>query len=256
MDDWLHDLPLAWMALVVFGATYLVAALIHFIIGAFAVGDRARAFKAVSPGMLPPLGIIFGLFVAFTAAQVWNDTGRANMAVNREASSLRAVLVLASSFPEETESQLRNFVTRYVHEAVDQEWPMMAHSRASLSVGPAPLIDALRLTLALPTNSSGQQTAQREIVSSLESAADARRQRILISRSEVNVVKWICLILQAVCALVAIAVVHSDNRTASIFTIGIFATGIAASILLILAHDRPFLGQISIKPGPLLQIIS
>ena len=27
---------------------------------------RGRAFKAISPGMLPPLGIIFGLFVAFT----------------------------------------------------------------------------------------------------------------------------------------------------------------------------------------------
>ena len=27
------------------------------------VGERARSFKAVSPGMLPPLGIIFGLLV-------------------------------------------------------------------------------------------------------------------------------------------------------------------------------------------------
>jgi hypothetical protein len=32
-----------------------------------AVDDRARAFKAVSPGMLPPLGIIFGLLVGFVA---------------------------------------------------------------------------------------------------------------------------------------------------------------------------------------------
>ena len=30
-----------------------------------AKGERGRAFKAISPGMLPPLGIIFGLFVAF-----------------------------------------------------------------------------------------------------------------------------------------------------------------------------------------------
>jgi hypothetical protein len=31
-----------------------------------AKGELGRAFKAISPGMLPPLGIIFGLFVAFT----------------------------------------------------------------------------------------------------------------------------------------------------------------------------------------------
>jgi hypothetical protein len=37
--------------------------------------------------------------------------------------------------------------------------------------------------------------------------------------------------------------------------LGIFATGVAASALLILAHDRPFIGELSIKPDPLLQVM-
>lgn len=57
----------------------------------------------------------------------------------------------------------------------------------------------------------GQQTAQREITTALESALDARRQRILISLSEVNLVKWACLVLQAVCALLAIAMALSHR---------------------------------------------
>ena len=61
--------------------------------------------------------------------------------------------------------------------------------------------------------------------------------------------------MQAICALVAIAVVHSDNRLAATITMGIFATGVAASVLLIAAHDRPFTGQISIRPDPLLQVM-
>jgi hypothetical protein len=59
----------------------------------------ARSFKAISPGMLPPASIIFGLFVAFNAAQVWTDNERAHRAVNRETSALRAVVILAASFP-------------------------------------------------------------------------------------------------------------------------------------------------------------
>jgi hypothetical protein len=43
--------------------------------------DRARSFKAISAGMLSPLGIIFGLFVVFTAVQVWQDNERANREV-------------------------------------------------------------------------------------------------------------------------------------------------------------------------------
>ena len=78
MSDWLHNLPVPWMALVVFGATYLIAAAIYTVVAVLAVGERLRAIKAISPGMLPALGILFGLFVAFTAAQVWNDIERAN----------------------------------------------------------------------------------------------------------------------------------------------------------------------------------
>jgi hypothetical protein len=35
---------------------------------------------------------------------------------------------------------------------------------------------------------------------------------------------------------------------------GIFATGVAASVLLIAAHDRPFTGQLSVRPDALLQV--
>src|SRR5947209_15381473 len=107
MSDWLHNLPVAWMAAVIFAVTYGVAAVIFWSVNVLAGGERARSFKAVSPGMLPPLGILFGLFVAFTAAQVWNDNDRAGAAVAREASALLTVVELASSFPGESEDRLR-----------------------------------------------------------------------------------------------------------------------------------------------------
>src|SRR3954454_22786412 len=133
MSDWLHALPLGWMALVVFGATALVTAAIYWTIMRLATGDRARAFKAVSPGLLPPLGIMFGLLVAFIAAQVWGDLDRANAAVNHEASALRAVVLLSASFPGEPETRLRTLVHRQIEDAVTQEWPAMAHRRATLT---------------------------------------------------------------------------------------------------------------------------
>jgi hypothetical protein len=101
MNDWLHSLSIVWMALTIFGFTYLVAAALYGVVAVLAVGERARSFKAISPGMLPVLGIIFGLFVAFIAAQVWGDSDRANAAVDREASALRSVVILAASFPGE-----------------------------------------------------------------------------------------------------------------------------------------------------------
>jgi hypothetical protein len=168
---------------------------------------------------------------------------------------LKSVQVLAASFPGQPEAQLHALISRYIEEAASQEWPMMAQRSATLQAIPGPLAEALQLTLALTPSSPGQQIAQREIAAALENALDARRQRIIISRSQVNSVKWSTLYLQAVCALVAIAMVHSDSRLASVITMGIFATGVAASVLLIAAHDRPFIGQLSVRPEPLLQVM-
>src|SRR5271167_2771007 len=110
MSDWFHNLPVLWMALVVFSFTYLVSAAIYAVVMVLAVGERGRSFKAVSPGMLPPLGIIFGLFVGFTAAQVWSNSERASAAVDHEASALRSVVILAAAFPAQTESRLHALI--------------------------------------------------------------------------------------------------------------------------------------------------
>jgi hypothetical protein len=249
MSDWLHSLPVVWMTLLVFGVTYLIAAAIYAVVATLAVGDRARSFKAVSPGLLPPLGIIFGLFVVFTASQVWTDNEKAKAEIDREASALRSVVILAASFPREYEVQIRELIRRYIADAVTQEWPMMSHRAATLRAIPGVLAEALQATLAVMPSSEGQKTAQREIARALETALDARRQRIIVSQSQVNLLKWSCLFMQAVCALVAIAMVHSDNRLASLIAMGIFATGVAAS------NDRPFTGEISIKPDLLLQVM-
>ena len=132
---------------------------------------------------------------------------------------------------------------------------MMAGGTATLQFTPPSAAEALQLTLALSPNTEGAKIAQREIATALETAFDARRQRIIISQSHVNLVKWFCLFLQAAAALVAIAMTHCDNRVASAISLGLFATGVATSVLLIAAHDRPFTGKISVGPAPLLQVM-
>jgi hypothetical protein len=70
----------------------------------------SRSETVLVPGNL---GIIFGLFVAFTATQVWTDTEKAKAEIDREASALRSVVILATTFPKEAEEQLRGLIRRY-----------------------------------------------------------------------------------------------------------------------------------------------
>jgi len=252
LSDWLHNLPVGWMAVVFFGCAYLSAALIYAMVIEFptSMWVRGRAFSA---SMLSPLGTLFALFVAFTAAQVWNDNDRATGSVAQEASALRAVVILATAFPGESQGRLEGLVHSHIEEAATKEWPMMARQTATLQIVPQQLSEALRLALTLEPRSPGQGIAQREMTVGLESALDARRQRILVSQSSVSVVKWACLVIQAVCVLIAIALAHGNKRAAALVAMGLFATGAAACFLLIGAYDRPFVR--SIRPDPLLQVM-
>lgn len=118
----------------------------------------------------------------------------------------------------------------------------MAQHSMSLGVMPTSLAKALQIALALTPVGEGQIIAQREIVAALEGALDARRQRIIISRTRVNGMKWACLYVQAICALIGIAVVHVENRRAAAIAMALFATGVAVAILLVASHDMPFSG--------------
>jgi len=220
-----------------------------------ALTEWARAFKAVSPGMLPPLGILFALLVGFIAVEVWSNFDKAKAAIATEAGALRAVVLLARSFPPEQKTRIYALVNRDIEVAVNEEWPEMAHQRATLSPLPTALIRALHDGLALKPTDDSERTAQPELVRALHAALDARRQRIVISESAVGAVKWVGILIQGLCTLLAIAMVHNDNRRACAMTLMLFATGIALSVLLIAAYSRPFMGENSVRPKLLKQVM-
>jgi hypothetical protein len=255
MIEWLYHLPVVWMALVVFVATALVAMAIYVGVLALATGDRAQAFKAVLPAVLTPLAVVFGLLVGFLAAQVWSEADRASAAVIREASALRTIVVLAGSFPKEREAHIRAFVRRHIQEAVSQEWPAMARQRATLTMLRTSDAEALQVILSLVPESDAQAFAKREMAAALQSALDARRQRIDISRSTINWVKWTGVMLPALLILLTIAILHSDNRKAGAIAIAIYSISLAACVVLIASHNRPFTGEISVGPDLLLQVM-
>jgi hypothetical protein len=255
MIDWLHGLPFVWLVIAVFGVTYLVATAISWVVLRLAVGERASTFKAVSPGLLPPLGVVFGLVVGFLAVQVWNDVGQAQTAVNREASALRSVVLLGASFPAAQQARMRALVRRHIEETVKQEWPAMASQHATLTAVPASLTEALQLAVALEPHSEGEKVAQREMVAALETALDARRDRIIVSESRVNWAKWTAVVLLAALTLLAIAFVHSERPATTAIAMGIFASAVAVCLLMIASQDKPFAGPFAVKPDPLVQVM-
>jgi hypothetical protein len=255
MSGWLHELPVPWIAVVVLGAVILLVAAIHLSAMRLAVGQRAEAMRSLSPGLLPPLGIVFALIVGFLAAGVWGDSDKARDAVSAEASALRSVVLLSDQLPPPAATRMRLLVRRQIEDAVDREWPAMRRRDASLATVPAPLVQAQDLALSFRPQTPGQTEAQRELVASLQDAFDARRERIIVSDSHVNAVKWVALLALAAVMLIAIACVHSPNRRTSLLAMSLFGAAVALVVLMLVAQDEPFTGHLGQKPDLLEQVV-
>ena len=255
MFDWLPNLPLIWIALIVLAGMALVTTVIYLVAMRLAQGERAEALQAVSPGMLPPMGILFALFVGFLAVGVWDNVDRAEEAVADEASALRSAVILSEDLPPDLGIRMRGLIRRQIEAAVNDEWPAMEQQRANLTVVPKPLSDALHLAVGLDPGSGPESVVQRELVTALQAAFDARRQRIVVSESSINFIKWAGLIALAVLTLFAIALVHSGNPTSARIALGVFAAAVAVVITMLASQDEPFAGQYGLNPDVLEQVL-
>jgi len=252
--DWLHSLSIVALVLVVCAATGLVTAAIYVIVTRLAAGGQRDALAAVSPGMLPPMALVFGLLVGFLAAEVWSSSSSAQGAVNNEAGALRSVDLLDREFAAADQQRMDALIRAYIQQVVTREWPAMSHQNATLVVASPELAEALQLALELPADTPGRVAAQREMVSSLQDAFDARRQRIIISESAVNSAKWAGVIALGILTLIAVACVHSPNPRTTAIALTLFASAIVVSLLMIGVQDRPFAGPFKVKPTPLVQV--
>ena len=255
MFDWLPNLPVVWIGLIVLAGMALLTTAIYLVAMRLAAGEHAEALKAVSPGMLPPMGILFALIVGFLAVGVWDNVDRAEEAVADEASAFRSAVILSDDLPPDLRVRMRALIRRQIEAAVDDEWPAMEEQRANLTVIPKPLSDALHLAVGFEARSDGEAVVQRELVAALQAAFDARRQRIVVSESSINFVKWAGLIALAVLTLFAIALVHSGNAASARIALSVFAAAVAVVITMLASQDEPFAGQFGLDPDVLEEVL-
>jgi hypothetical protein len=67
-------------------------------------------------------------------------------------------------------------------------------------------------------------------------------------------VQWFVLVVLMAAMLVAVALVYNDRAGSQVVAMHLCTLACAAAFFVILAHDRPFVGVISVSPRPLLQL--
>jgi len=252
---WLEAQWTTVIALVVFGACYMLTAAIFCLAAILSRRAVAKDLKEVAP-VLTPLCIILGLLIGFLAAHVWANLDRANQYVGQEAGALRETILLTDALPSDVRTGVRQAVKKHIDFIESKEWPAMASGSANLHSVAVGLAEAMTALLSFTPVQSNQQLAQQRALAAIEQALEARRNRVLLSEAEIAPLQWIVIIGLAVLILVTLAMVLIQERLAMAIAMFIYSTGIAVCLVLLMSYDRPFgTGGFVVQPTVLRDIL-
>jgi Protein of unknown function (DUF4239) len=250
MTSWIESQSTPAIAAIVFGLVYFAAVAVFLItawVSRLPIGEH---LGSLTPSLLSPLGTILGILIVFLAARVWTNVDRAHEYVSHEVSALREASIIAQSLPTGVREQVRADLRGHAEFVVSKEWPAMGEGRADLKLRATALEAAMQAILAFSPSDESQKLAQSRALAAVETVFENRRYRIAISRTEIDPIQWIVVLLLSTTVLVTIAAIHIHDRWTMAVGLLAFSTAVAICLVLLMEYDRPFVpGGFVISPA-------
>jgi len=209
-----------------------------------------REHNDVAGFIIAVVGVIYAVLLAFIAIAVWQDFNEAEAIVENEASLAGDIFLDAIDVAEPVGSQIRGDIREYVATVAHDEWPALAEGHI-----PARTPEALlRLQTAL-VRVVDRGPVFEEILSRLNSLYDARRERLNHAARGLQPIAWFVLLAGAVLTIAFTYLFGVPDLRLHMAMTGILAASIAFVILLIVAFDYPFRGDVAITPAPFVEVL-
>lgn len=229
--------------------TVFAVLVIHWLMRSPRWAAQMNALHGVAPPFINIIGVLFGLTMAFLANDTWSAHDRAMNAVYREADSLQSLTALSDTLPEPLRARLRAALADYATASVG-EWPLLARRASS----PEVMARADTLLILLAGRDLGQATGSAVQSLMLQKATDLRNerdQRVALSQTHVNPLKWLGMAFLGWLTLLSIAVVHVDKPRAALVSIILFALAAAPTAAIVLIQGNPFEEPTAVTPAPI-----
>jgi hypothetical protein len=194
------------------------------------------------------VGVFFAVLLAFIAVAAWESFGKASDTAEREASLAGDLWRDAFAMPDPAKTQLLGEIHDYVEIVIAKEWPAMDKGAPFGDEGWAPLFKFHRVLTGIRADDAMQVAMVTETLSRLNSLYDARRQRILAAQDHIEPTVWAVVLLGTLLTITFTYFFGMDSfRMHALMTTAVAVT-LALIIVLILAFDYPFRGEVQVTP--------
>jgi hypothetical protein len=234
--------------------SFVIAAVIPLIFLTMEQQPRLRSIFGsdewlVEPAMIGSVGLMFGLFAAFLANDIWGTNVLARNAVLQEADGIQAMLRYSEPLPEAEAKMMKNVLTTYVKKAIENEWPKMTAGEIEPEASNR-LRAISNAIIIFEVGKSEGAVIQGRLLDAFNQIRVNWQTRVRIAQERSITIKWQGVILFGLITQIAIGVVHFRRPKAMLVAQGIFGFAFALTTVLLFINEFPFspLDPISAEP--------
>lgn len=251
MPDFLFHLPFAAAALIVIGALCAysligVAVTRRWILPRLNLNADDSNFTGA---MMQAAMMFYGLAVALVAVSVWETHADISDLVSQEASRIGGLYHDVGGYPEPVRTEMRNELRGYTDYLIEEAWPSQSDGRPA-NRGVEWLRRFQTNLCGFEPRTEGQKALHGETLSAYNRLIEARRLRLDSMDTKLPSELWFIINFGACVSMAATFFFKVGEIRLQIIQILLLAIFVGLVISMVLAFDRPFLGDLGIGSEP------
>ena len=247
LTDWIYNNP-TWLwgsilILLAAGGAGLGLVIVHQLVHI----DVRRAHNELAGFLVAVISVTYAVLLAFIAVATWESFSHAQDIVDGEADYVGSIYRDTQGLPPSMGQGIRDDLQEYVSTVVDQEWPVQREGKTP-DQGWAPLRKLHASIVTIEPTTMGEEVIQAELLKVLNELYSARASRLSAVEGHIpSVVWWIIFFGGAITVGFTYLFGFHDFRMHVVMTMAV-AASLALVVVLIIALDWPFRGEVSISP--------
>jgi hypothetical protein len=214
------------------------------------IGVYFKNGDEIVPPFLALPAILFALFVAALATDIWQKHQQAKDAVIKETVAIRS-LVLMSHELGSNGILLEKAAVNYINGVTSKEWSAMINREPETMNSALPALEALdALIVKMAIDPKFSQYNALRLNTSLETIRLSRLQRLALAHDPISVTKWSACLSLAALTLVTMGFVHIRRPKAMIVSMALTVLCVVATMNSLSKNRSPYMGPAAISSKP------
>lgn len=245
--DWIYNNPTWLWGTVLVGLAAGVGGLGLLVVHRLVHIEVRRAHNELAGFLVAVISVTYAVLLAFIAVATWESFSHAQDIVDSEADYVGSIYRDTQGLPPAVGQSIRDDLQEYVTAVVNQEWPVQREGKTP-DQGWAPLRKLHSSIVTIEPTTMGQEVIQGELLKVLNELYSARASRLSAVQGHIpDVVWWIILFGGVITVGFTYLFGFHDFRMHVVMTMTV-AASLALVVVLIVALDWPFRGEVSISP--------